>query len=167
MVGRIETALNKLSAGISNNVFKLFDGTLTPDKQISKLNYANQTFRLQYSIYNRTPTAYESYFLSLGTAFLIQDNFSDLAKVEISETKNYGLNTNDRFTTSKYNAFQGAYAKNLKSLSFYGDFYWFLFDDNMGALHFYPEHKFVESMNPSSNLGFGLLMTFKNIKYKK
>lgn len=148
--------------GITNNAFKLFDGTLTPDKQISKTSYANHSLRLQYSFYNRTPAAYESYFISFGTAFSIQDNFSDLTKVEINETKNYGLNPNDRFITSKYNAYQGAYSKDLKSLSFYSDIYWFLFDDNKGAFHFYPEYKIVESLKPSTNLGFGFLMTFKN-----
>lgn len=150
--------------GIESNVFKLFDGTLTYNKQISKSSYANQSFRMQYSLYNRTPVAYESYFFSFGTAFSIQDNFTDLTKIEINETKNYGLNTNDRFINSKYNAYQGSYSKDLKSLSFYGDFYWFLFDDNKGALHFYPEHKLVENLKPLTNLGFGLLMTFKNIE---
>lgn len=148
--------------GITNNAFKLFDGTLTPDKQVSKTNYANHSIRLQYSFYNRTPAAYESYFISLGTAFSIQDNFSDLTKVEINETKNYGANPNDRFITSKYNAYQGTYSKDLKSLSLYADFYWFLFDDNKGAFHFYPEQKIVENLKPSTNLGFGFLMTFKN-----
>jgi hypothetical protein len=151
-----------LGYGITNNAFKLFDGTLTPDKQISKSNYANHSLRLQYNFYNRTPAAYESYFISVGTALSLQDNFSDLTKVEINETKNYGTNPNDRFITSKYNAYQGTYSKDLKSLSLYADFYWFLFDDNKGAFHFYPEQKIVENLKPSTNLGFGFLMTFKN-----
>lgn len=147
---------------ITNNSFKLFDGTLTPDKQITKTNYANHNLKLQYNFYNRTPAAYESYFISVGTAFSIQDNFSDLTKVEINETKNYGTNPNDRFITSKYNAYQGVYSKDLKSHSLFADFYWFLFDDNKGAFHFYPEQKIVENLKPSTNLGFGFLMTFKN-----
>lgn len=151
-----------LGYGITNNAFKLFDGTLTPDKQISRANYANHTLRLQYSFYSRTPAAYESYFIAIGTAFSIQDNFSDLTKVEINETKNYGANLDDRFITSRYNAHQGTYSKDLKSLSLYVDFYWFLFDDNKGAFHFYPEQKIVENLKPSTNLGFGFLMTFKN-----
>ncbi len=148
--------------GITNNAFRLFDGALTPDKQISKANYANHTLKLQYSFYNKTPAVYESYFLSLGAAASIQDNFSELSKVEINELKNYGLNPNDRFITSKYNAYQGVYAKDLKSLSFYGDCYWFLFNDNKGAFHFYPEHQIVESLKPTTNLGFGFLLAFKN-----
>lgn len=151
-----------LGYGITNNAFKLFDGTLTPDKQISKYNYANHSLRLQYNFYNRTPASYESYFISVGTALSLQDNFSDLTKVEINETKNYGTNPNDRFITTKYNAYQGTYSKDLKSLSLYADFYWFLFDDNKGAFHFYPEQKIVENLKPSTNLGFGFLMTFKN-----
>ena len=148
--------------GITNNSFKLFDGIQTPDKQITKTNYANHSLKLQYNFYNRTPATYESYFISVGTAFSIQDNFSDLTKVEINETKNYGSNLNDRFITSKYNAYQGTYSKDLKSLSLFADFYWFLFDDNKGAFHFYPEQKIVESLKSSTNLGFGFLMTFKN-----
>lgn len=151
-----------LGYGITNNAFKLFDGALTPDKQITKTNYANHSLRLQYNFYNRTPAAYESYFISVGTAISIQDNFSDLTKVEINETKNYGTNPDDRFITSKYNAYQGTYSKDLKSLSLYADFYWFLFDDNKGAVHFYPEQRIVENLKPSTNLGFGFLMTFKN-----
>lgn len=148
--------------GIINNVFKIFDGSLTPDNQIFKTSYANHSLKLQYSFYSRTPAAFESYFVSFGTALSIQDNFSDLTKVEINETKNYGLNPNDRFITSKYNAYQGTYSKDLKSLSFYGDYYWFLFDDNKGALHFYPEYKIVENLKPTTNFGLGFLMTFKN-----
>lgn len=151
-----------LGYGITNNAFKLFDGAITPDKQITKTNYANHSLRLQYNFYNRTPAAYESYFISVGTAISIQDNFSDLTKVEINETKNYGTNPNDRFITSKYNAYQGTYSKDLKALSLNADFYWFLFDDNKGAFHFYPEQKIVENLKPSTNLGFGFLMTFKN-----
>lgn len=151
-----------LGYGITNNAFKLFDGTLTADKQITNTNYANHSLRLQYNFYSRTPAAYESYFISVGAALSIQDNFSDLTKVEISETKNYGTNPNDRIITSKYNAYQGTYSKDLKSLSLYADFYWFLFDDNKGAFHFYPEQKIVENLKPSTNLGFGFLMTFIN-----
>lgn len=147
---------------ITNNAFRFFDGTLSPDRQISKTNYANHTLKLQYSFYNKTPVAYESYFLSLGAAASIQDNFSELSKVEINEVKNYGLNLNDRFITSKYNAYQGIYTKDLKSLSFYGDCYWFLFDDNKGAFHFYPEHQIIENLKPTTNLGFGFLLAFKN-----
>jgi len=148
--------------GISNNAFKLFDGTLAPDKQISKTNYANHTLKLQYSFYNKTPAAYESYFLSIGSAASIRDNFDELAKVEITEVRNYGLNPNDRSVTSKYNAYQGIYAKDLKSLSIYGDCYWFLFEGNKGAFHFYPEHKIIEGIKPTTNLGFGFLLAFKN-----
>jgi hypothetical protein len=148
--------------GITNNSFKLFDGTLTPDKQITKTTYANHSLKLQYNFYSRTPAAYESYFISIGAALSIQDNFSDLTKVEIIETKNYGTNPSDRFITSKYNAYQGTYSNDLKSISLYADFYWFLFDDNKGAFHFYPEQKKVENIEPSTNLGFGFLLTFKN-----
>lgn len=148
--------------GITNNAFRLFDGTLTLDQQISKISYANHSLRLQYSFYRKTPAAYESYFISLGTAFSIHDNFNNLTKVEINETKNYGLNTDDRFINSKYNAYQGSYSKDLKSVSIYGDFYWFLFDDNKGALHLYPEHNINYNSLPYTNMGIGFLMAFKN-----
>ena len=147
---------------IVNNTFKLFDGTMPLDNQISKSEYASHSLIAQYSFYNRTPAAYESYFFSLGAVAFIQDNFSDLQKVEIKETKEYGANPNDRTITSQYDAYQGTYLKNLKSLSVYGDFYWFLFEDNAGAVHFHPEQKIFEELNPSTNLGFGFLMTFKN-----
>lgn len=151
-----------LGYGVTNNAFKRFDGALIPDKQISKTSYANHSLKFQYSYYYRTPAAYESYFFTIGTAFSIQDNFSDLTKVEISETKNYGINPEDRSITSKYNAYQGGYATGLKSISFYADFYWFLFEDNNGAFHFYPEQKVVESLKPTTNFGLGFLMTFKD-----
>jgi hypothetical protein len=149
---------------ITNNVFKLFDGTLTPDTQISKISYASLSVRVQYSFYCKTPAVYESYFISIGTAFSIQDNFADLTKVEITETTEYGVNPGDRSITSKYNAYTGSYSSNLKSFSVFCDFYWFLFDDNKGALHLYPEYKSMGKIKPVTNLGSGFLMAFKDTK---
>jgi hypothetical protein len=147
---------------MTNNVFKLFDGTLAPDRQISKISFASHSIRFQYSFYCKSPALYKSFFISVGTAFSVQDNFADLTKIEITETTEYGVNSGERSVTSKYNAYTGSYYDNLKSFSVFCNIYWFLFDDNKGALHLYPEYISMERIKPEANLGSGFLMAFKD-----
>jgi hypothetical protein len=148
--------------GISNNSFRLFNPSLPPDLQISKDNFVGHSLKLNYNIYRLTPAPYESYFISFGVGFSVEDNLSSLKKIELSETKNYGFNPNDRTSVSKYNVFQGTYESNLLTASLNADFYHFLFEDNKAAIHFYPEQKIAKGIEPITNLGLGFLLTFKN-----
>jgi hypothetical protein len=148
--------------GITNNSFRLFNSSLPPDSQVTKDNFIGHSLKLNYNIYRLTPAPYESYFISFGVGFSVEDNLSNLKKIELSETKNYGINPNDRASISKYNVFQGTYESNLLTASLNADFYYFLFEDNKAAIHFYPEQRIAKGIEPITNLGLGFLLTFKN-----
>jgi len=148
--------------GISNNSFRLFDPSLPLENQVTKTNFLGHSIKLNYNYYRLTPAPYESYFVSIGLGFSVEDNLSSLKKIELSETKNYSSNPNERASTSKYNVFQGAYENNLLTATLNADFYYFLFEDNKAAIHFYPEQRIAKGIEPITNLGFGFLLTFKN-----
>lgn len=147
--------------GLNSNGFKLFDGTLAPGSQISKHQSANHTLRTQYNYYNKSDKGL-SIFLSAGFSYSIRDNFSDLSKIEINETKNYGTNPGERVVSSKYIAYQGTYNTNLQVASLFGDAYFFLFNQNNTALHIYPAHFFGNNLTPFTNIGLGILQAFKD-----
>jgi hypothetical protein len=171
----IETAIEGFKFGwvsigykVKNNSFKLFDPTLTFKNQIVKTNFVSHELRIQYSKYNWTPVEYESYFWDIGIAFKYTDNFDSdsLSKKEITEVTEYGENKGDRSITSKYNVYQGHYIRGLKQLRFYGDFYYFLFANNIAAFHVYPEWKIQKGEKPIANLGTGFLISLKDSKTK-
>jgi len=144
---------------VSKNSFKLFFPTATFQNQISDTSYVSHEVRLQYSMYNWTKEAFKTYFYCFGLSFAVSDNFSDLTKKEITEVKNYGPNANDRTTTKKYNAFIGEYTSKLKQVKIFADYYRFLFDNNVAAIHMYPELNYRQSSKPFYNLGFGSIFS--------
>ncbi|MBA7537200.1 hypothetical protein ES705_29467 [subsurface metagenome] len=147
--------------GLSNNSFNHFDPAQVIDDQIQKKSYLNHQLRIQYSFYRLSPFSFESYYWSLGISFSIEDNLSELTSIELNEREDYGTNPDERYTINKYNAYIGEYKTNLKTLRLYGDFYYFLFEENKAAIHFYPELKSKDEYNPLLNLGFGFLISFK------
>lgn len=149
---------------VSNNSFKLFNPNSAYQSQISDTSFVSHEVRLQYSKYNWTKEAYKTYFYSIGISFSLSDNFTDLTKKEITEVKNYGPNVNDRTTTKKYNAFVGDYSRKQKQVKLSADYYRFLFDNNVAAIHVYPEFTYKQSSKPLYNLGFGFLYAFKDSK---
>lgn len=147
---------------IQDNRFNYFNSLLSFEDQVSKNEFICHEVRIQYSVYNWNNASFESYFWSLGSAFSYTDNFSDLSSIDISEEKNYGPNPNDRISTGKFTAYQGEYKKHLKNLKFYGNVFWFLFNDNNFALHFFPEiNSTFSEKKPVWNAGTGLLFCFK------
>jgi uncharacterized small protein (DUF1192 family) len=148
--------------GIKSSSFKLFDSSLAFDEQIIKKTFASHYFRFQYSFYKYSPFPHESFFWSIGANAALEDNLTELNSKELSEITNYGANPGDRSSTKKFNAYEGSYISGLQSVSLNADFYWFMFEDNKGAFHFYPEYKIKEKMQPTTNLNFGYLMSFKN-----
>jgi hypothetical protein len=149
---------------VQRNSFRLFNDSAVYDNQIVKTNFISHEARLQYSYYVWSLGAYESYFLCGGLAFSYANNLSDLTAMEISEVKNYGPNPNDRTTKKKYNAYTGDYKKDIKGLRIYGDYYRFLFNENMAAVHIYPELQTRDKERPVWNIGFGFLLSFKDAK---
>lgn len=161
-------ALGWFSVGyaLKNNSFRLFSSDTTFVNQVTKDSYASHKFNFQYSYYNLSIASYESFYITSGFSVGIGDNFSGLSKVEINERTNYGTNPDDRYSIKKYNAYKGDYANELKFVSLYADFYWFLFEGNVGAFHLYPEYFIKDKITPALNFGIGFLLAFKD-KAKK
>ena len=86
----------------------------------------------------------------------------ELTVRSIAENRELGDTVGERTITKEYIVYEGEYKTSLTSLSLYGDFYYFLFSNNTGAIHFYPEYKMKEEYKPQINLGFGFLVTYKN-----
>ena len=150
---------------MQNNIFYLFNPNLQFENQVSKIDFLSHEISFQYSRYKWNIIPFASYFFDVGLSYSYKDNFSDLSKIEISEESNFGPNPNDRKSTSKYNAYVGDYKKYLKSLSLFGDFYYFLFKGNNLAIHFFPmvEQVFGDK-KPVWNAGIGILFCFKSTK---
>ncbi|MBF4487716.1 hypothetical protein [Flavobacterium sp. CSZ] len=147
---------------ISNSEFRLYDQSLPLENQVTKTTYDTHKVNVQYSWYKKVSPAFRSFFLAGGLRYALEDNFAVLDKVEISESSVSGASPKTRTKTAKYNAYEGEYKKDINSLAFYGDFYWFLFDGNQVALHLYPEQKLIENLKPATNFGFGILLAFKD-----
>jgi hypothetical protein len=148
--------------GLKNSSFKLFDSSLPFDQQVTKKDFATHVIRVQRSYFKSDPVIRRSYYWSLGMDLSVTDNLQELTSKELSETTNYGPSSGVRSSFKKYNVYEGDYSSGLKSISFHGDAYWFLLEDNRGALHVYPEYKVKDMVEPTANLGIGFLMTFKD-----
>jgi len=148
--------------GISNHVFRLFNLYLPSDRTVVRNNFVAHSINLNYNFFKFSPVSYQSLFVSTGIAFSVEDNFSSLTKAEINETKHYTSDPDDFMIINQYNIYQGFYKKNLQTITLNADFLYFLFENDKGALHFFPEHKTAKGIEPVTNLGFGFLLAFKN-----
>jgi hypothetical protein len=149
---------------VSNSKFKLFNPASAPASQVADTSFVSHTATFQYSHYSWSPESFKSFFFDAGLSFTYSDNFSSLAKNEITETKNYGASPGERTTTSKYNAYTGNYSKDLKGVKIFADAYWFMFKNNMAALHFNPEWVTASGEKPLANAYTGFLFSFKSSK---
>lgn len=149
---------------VNNSKFKLFNPAMAPKLQVTDTSFVSHAVNFQYSHYTWTPQAYMSYFYDAGLSFTYADNFSSLTKKEINEVANYGANPGDRTVNSKYNAYTGTYKKDLKGLKFFADVYWFLFKNNIAALHINPEWATLSGEKPVANTYTGFLFSFKSNK---
>lgn len=149
---------------VNNNSFKFFDPTLAIGLQVADTSFVSHEFKFQYSHYKFTPVSNQSRFYDLGIDFTYADNFSSLTKKEISETTNYGLNPGDRSSVSKYDVYQGLYKKNQAGLIFFADYYYFIFQNNIGAIHINPEWRIANGEKPIGDLYTGFLFSFKDSK---
>jgi hypothetical protein len=154
------------SAGykVTNNSFKLFSSSSPFSSQVLDTSFVSHEARVQYSYYKWVPKSYHSFFVDGGLAFSYTDNFNSLKKTELSETTEYGSNPGDRTQTKKFNAYQGTYTKDIKGLTPYVDFYYFLFNNNIGAIHANPQWVMQSKEKPVGNFYVGFLMAFKGTK---
>lgn len=159
-----------VGAGFLNNNFKTFrPGFTSLDSQIVKQNYTTCFFTVDWNIYYYDGTGNKinkSFYLSIGTKVNIDDNFSDLSKVELQDVQQYGDSTIQRSITKKHTAYIGEYKTGLIGGRTTIDFYKF-FGKNSAALHLYPDVNYRQKSIPVYNAGIGLLYSFKDAKDKE
>ncbi|MBL7770012.1 MAG: hypothetical protein JNK20_13600 [Flavipsychrobacter sp.] len=147
---------------VNNNKFKLFYPTAQFSDQVIDTIFVSHEANIQWSYYNWNSQGFKTLFSAFGISFGFNDNFLSLNKSEISETNNYGPSSGSRSVTKKYNAYEGVYNKDLVSLKLYSDMYYYLFNNNIAALHFNPELLFQKSEKPITNCFAGILLAFMN-----
>ena len=149
---------------VNNNKFKSFNGQLPYSQQVRDTSFVSHAFNFQYSKYYLRAASFNSYFWDIGLNFTYSDNFSSLKKRELSETTEFGTTTGQRKATRTYNVYEGKYNKGKVGLTLYGDLYYFLFKNNIGAFHLNPEYVIVGSEKPVANLYTGFLFAVKSAK---
>ncbi|MEI8202532.1 MAG: hypothetical protein WCH34_05940 [Bacteroidota bacterium] len=157
-----------IGIGFQNNNFNLFKPSFsTLDSQIIKQNYTTWNITAEWNLYkwdNRIK--YSTYYLLVGGKFSKDDNFSDLSKVELNDTYQYGHDSIiERTVNKKITVYKGDYKTKLISAKFYFDFYYF-FLGNSTAIHIYPEVNLKQHYSPYYNSGIGLLFSFTDSKDK-
>lgn len=154
---------------VRNDAFKMFDPEAEFGDQISSEKANSHLVRIRYSFYNWSKEDFKTFFFTVGVAYLIKSNFSDLSKTVINESTNHGPNIGDRTTSEKYTAYLGDLEKEIQELQFNIDFYNFLFSNNSVGLH--PNLSARVPMNgeldPVFNAGLGLVFPFKDKAKKK
>lgn len=147
---------------IQRDAFKQFDASQPFMDQVSDTTYTNHEIGLRYSHYRWSSESFETVFFTGGINYKRKSNFNNLSKTEITEVTNHGPNTDDRTTVKKYTAYVGDFKEGINELNLSIDLYYFLFNNNTIAFHFYPSAKYTEGLKPLYNAGFGLLVPFKN-----
>jgi hypothetical protein len=151
-----------VGAGIGNVAFRLFEPSQPFNDQVTKRSYVSQSATIQYSSYFLSSKAYETRFSSWHLTAAITDNLAELTGVELTDTKPFGPNPNDRVSIKKYTAYQGTYARNIGSAILGHDRYWFLFNRNQGAIHFYPAVQVKAKTRAAYSAGLGYLITARS-----
>lgn len=149
---------------VTNNSFRLFNPALTFGSQLTDTSFVSHEARVQYSYYDWSPISFHSYYFNVGFAYSYTDNFNSLKKNELSEVTEYGTATGARSQTKKYNAYQGKYNKGVSGLAVSADLFYFLFQNNMAAIHINPEWVTQSKEKPVGNFYTGFLLAFKNAK---
>jgi hypothetical protein len=156
-----------IGAGFQNNNFNQFEPNFTAlDNQIIKQNYTTWNIIAEWNLYNWNHYSKYTFYILVGGKFTIDDNFSDLSKVELDDTQQYSNSVTQRTITQKIVAYKGDYQTKLLSGKFYIDFYKF-FLGNAAALHIYPEVNYKQNAKPQYNTGIGLLCSFIDAKDKE
>lgn len=149
--------------GFSNTKFKLFNPSLSFEEQKLDTSYLSHRFEIGYSRSSINFLSRKSFFFSLGAAIEITDNReSGLSSQKITERTNYGVNPNDRYSISDINILVGDYKTDLSNLSFFGDYYRFLFSSTQSALHGRFELRKENDLKLQTNVGIGLVTSLLN-----
>lgn len=156
-----------VGGGFHKNNFNQFNPKFSAlDSQLTEQNFVVWSATVEYNLYKWNQYSKPTFYLLYGAKGSIDDNLSDLSKVEINDTHIYGDSKNQRTSTKKYNAYKGDYKTKLISAKLYLDYYRFILN-NSAAIHFYPEVIYKENNKPLYNTGIGLLYSFKDAEDKE
>ena len=151
-----------LSYKVSNNSFRLFDRNVELPDQIIRDNYTSHEFGYKYNVYKYTKNkAFSTWFFTIGLNVSISDNFSSLSRVEVKESQLFEGENLSRSVENSIIAYEGNYIDDILRTTLSSDFYYFLFDKNVAALHLFPSFEAGTKIKPIYNFGVGLLSTFK------
>ena len=149
---------------VNSQAFRLFDPTLAFSDQVKKNNYVAHKFGIEYNYIDWAKDDSKNMFISGGVSFEVNNNLSDLTKIELTDVAEYTPVSGQRTSTKKYFVYTGKYEKNLIGGTVYADFYRFLFSNGHAGIHVFPKAQFAKNDKPSYSLGFGLIVSIKNKK---
>jgi hypothetical protein len=152
---------------VNSESFRLFTPSKPYIEQVKKEQNVSHKGGIEYNYYKWSMHPGESYFFLVGATVKLTHNLSDLTEIELSETTNYGPAPGERVSVKKYNVYTGDYKRDQLGFNFYSDFYYFLFEGNAAALHFYPAVQIREKIKPTYSAGTGFMVSFKDNKDDK
>jgi hypothetical protein len=144
---------------VDNSVFRFFDSEATYDEQVTKLNYTSFEISYQYSFYS-WDESFLSYFLTGGISLQRTNNIDTLKTVKITDRTYYSPSNLNRYTTSSYNAYLGAYEKNLNRIILSGEAYIFPKSKIGYGFHSFPR-LILSSNQPELNIGVGIIFPIR------
>ncbi|RUT71566.1 hypothetical protein D0817_06760 [Flavobacterium cupreum] len=108
-----------------------------------------------------------TYFTS-SLAMKYKSNFSDLKKVEVTQTNFIGSDSNQtRENAEKFFAYSGTYKTGITELNVDVDFYHFPFNKSEIGFHIFPKSKYTQNIKPVYNAGVGVVFPFLDKKKDK
>jgi hypothetical protein len=155
-----------IGGGLKNNSFKQFDATETTlTDQIIRRNFTTWNLSAEWNIYSWHHYSRYTWYLQIGAAFDVGDNFGELTKTELTDTYQYGAGSTSRTSTRKFTAYTGNYETRIIGGKFYLDYYKFLWNNNT-AFHIYPGMVLQKERKTMYNAGLGFLYSFMNAREK-
>ncbi len=147
--------------------FSVFDSAKQFKDQVQKKEYVSHQVSIEYNHYKWDKIPYHTTYLLLGVIANVDDNKDDLESLELNDVTNYTSLNGIRSSSDKYTVYTGDYKQRLFGMRLYGDYYKFLFNNNIAAAHLYAEGRFKNALKPEYNFGLGFLYNFSNVKDEK
>lgn len=155
-----------VGGGLQNNNFSQFKPNSSGlDNQIVSQDFTSYNLSAEFNYYHWSKKVWRSWYMLAGAKISLEDNFSNLTKVELNDTQQYSDSVNKRTVSQNITAYKGDYKSNLFGGKLYLDFYKFILQ-NDAAIHIYPEVNFRQNSSPLWNAGIGILYSFKDASDK-
>lgn len=153
-----------LSAGVSDRTFRHIDtsATLSYNTPFNSVSFVSPVLslalhKIRVSTFSNKISFYQAYNFSILTS----DNFSSMEKWEITENQKV-MNkdsTRERLMDKNFNAYAGAYKKNILTAKVGYDWYGLLNEKQSFGVHLFPE-LLIQKSKQELNIGVGFFMNF-------